>query len=557
MNKWIKPCNKMFIICSTLAVANSLFMIIYAAVLQRIIDGLNTGRILGEIMALTTIIVTHVLVFFLYKWSGNRLNANLYANNRKKLVYKLHQIPLESLDKLGIGHMLSLYNDDLRKVSDFIGKQLPLIFADIGFLISAYIYFILSSWVTALVVLVVSIGLLPFFKIVSRQIKTHGQKRQIALDQTMNMEENIVRGMLDIQINNAGSWFGNRFGQVAKEYADADFSFIKAQAKNRFLLGLQYNVGLLVVLLMCGVSLSQGRLSLGSVIAVYALYARFSSGIRKISNYIAAYVALKNNLERLEQFDQIDNEKRLTAEPDELLPLTVYNLSYRYNNDQQALDAVDLELREGDRIAIVGGSGCGKSTLAKLLCGYSQRYDGSISFNSAQCRDLDPVKLRRRILYVSNDLYLISEVITTMIRQADAKSLAVWVELLELSHIVYPYIRSQASIQDNAANISGGERQRLILLLSLLCDADVYIFDEMLSSIQRALANKVYAEVNRMKKAAIIWITHQMDLLPMSTQVIYMASGKTVLRGTHDQLLVKSDQYRRFVFTVGKEEDPA
>ncbi len=412
----------------------------------------------------------------------------------------------------------------------------------------------MHSWVTALVVLAVSSGLLPLFKIVSKQIMRHGQKRQLALDQHMILEENIVRGMLDIQINNAGRWFGSRFSQVAKKYADADFSFAKAQARNKLMLGIQYNVGLLVVLLMCGISLSQGRLSLGSVVAVYVLYARFSSGIRKISNYIAAYIALKVNLERLDRLDQISEEKNFVAISDNLLPLKVCNVSYTYNDNQQVLDSVNLELGKGDRITIIGESGCGKSTLAKLICGYTQRYDGSISFSGAECRELDPTQLRRKVIYVSNDLYLVPEVVATLIQQAEEKALTDWVEILELKHIIDPDNRNYDIIQNNAVNISGGERQRLILLLALLNDADVYIIDEMLSSIQRMLAFKVYEEVNRKKRAAIIWITHQMDFLPISTQVIYMASGRIALRGPHDQLLMKSDQYRRFVHSLNTED---
>ena len=201
---------------------------------------------------------------------------------------------------------------------------------------------------------------------------------------------------------------------------------------------------------------------------------------------------------------------------------------------------VFFDLGEGERIAITGSSGSGKSTLGKLIVGMSDEYTGTIKLNGREIKTIPLRELREEIGYFSNGIDP-SVVLNRSVFSQAAEKLH---NAMLAADIVN--VRERFEKGEPISNFSDGEKQRLIIMLSLMHRSHIKIYDEMLSAIEKEQGIKIFHNIAK-QNAGMLFITHQDWILEEVDKVIWMENGTVRDMGKHSQLVTENSGYKKYV----------
>lgn len=293
--------------------------------------------------------------------------------------------------------------------------------------------------------------------------------------------------------------------------------------------------GTFLVLIVGSVFVQQEFISLGTLLTYQTIMGYFLSPIQNMSELIIEYRQMKVALERLDElYDVIpeDLEKGLIKEIESIDQINLENIHYTYNGKEEVLKNINLTLKKGERVLIYGLSGSGKSTLARLLTGILSFDQGKIKINGIELTNYSLDCLRNSICYVSQSEQLFTASIYTNICLTDNEEIETsssrFLKVCQLCKVDEIVAKSplsyQLPLEENGFNISGGERQRIILARALLKNAKCYILDESMNEIdihrEREILKALFQEYPNKIFIMISHRYHNSDLFSQKYQLI-------------------------------------
>lgn len=293
--------------------------------------------------------------------------------------------------------------------------------------------------------------------------------------------------------------------------------------------------GTFLVLIVGSVFVQQEFISLGTLLTYQTIMGYFLSPIQNMSELIIEYRQMKVALERLDElYDVIpeDLEKGLIKEIESIDQINLENIHYTYNGKEEVLKNINLTLKKGERVLIYGLSGSGKSTLARLLTGILSFDQGKIKINGIELTNYSLDCLRNSICYVSQSEQLFTASIYTNICLTDNEEIETsssrFLKVCQLCKVDEIVAKSplsyQLPLEENGFNISGGERQRIILARALLKNAKCYILDESMNEIdihrEREILKALFQEYPNKIFVMISHRYHNSDLFSQKYQLI-------------------------------------
>jgi len=305
-----------------------------------------------------------------------------------------------------------------------------------------------------------------------------------------------------------------------------------------------------------GIPLSDKPMSFGTLTTFYALLVGCSDPIRKLSDI---YASLQSGIAGSERvFPILTQEPTIqdSQEPQEInsqnYDLTFEEVDFRYDPTTPVLHRINLTIKHGEKIAIVGPNGCGKSTITKLAMRFFDTNDGVVKLGGINVRDLRQHDLRKQFGYVSQDPFLFGRSILDNIRYGDLEATDEQVKhAARLAH-VDQFVDTQMPLGydtlcgDRGEQLSGGQRQRVALARALLRNPKIMILDEATSQIdlesERLIVQSLKSTL--VDKTAIL-ITHQTGMLELADRIVVMNEGQIEAVGTHKELLENSRTYQR------------
>ena len=295
-----------------------------------------------------------------------------------------------------------------------------------------------------------------------------------------------------------------------------------------------------------------GKISIGQLITFNTLLSYFTNPLENIINLQTKLQSAKVANNRLNEVYLVESEfkntQTLTGSQFLAGDICFEDISYKYSFGRDTLNNINLTIKQGDKVSIVGISGSGKTTLAKMIVNFFEPYKGRITINNNDLKMIDKKVLRQHINYLPQQAYIFSGSIlenltlgaNQMISQEDIIKAC---EIAEIRQDIEQMPMGYQTELSDGAGLSGGQKQRIALARALLTKAPVLILDEATSGLDVLTEKKVIENLMDMSDKTIIFVAHRLSISERTNQVIVLNQGKVIETGSHQELMTKQGFY--------------
>ena len=407
-----------------------------------------------------------------------------------------------------------------------------------------------SMTVVSLVILPISAFIVS--KIVKKSQK-HFKKQQDFLGHVNGQVEEVYGGHLIIKAFNSEN-------AVMKEFDKANDELYRSAWKSQFLSGLMFpvmnfigNIGYVAVAILGGYLAVNGKITVGNIQSFIQYNKQFTQPINQIaqvSSMLQSMVAAAERVfEFLEQEEEVNTAKGKIDVAKLKGNVKFDHVNFGYDPNKTIINDFNADVKEGQKIAIVGPTGAGKTTMVKLLMRFYDVNSGAILVDGHNIKDFDRGELRKMFGMVLQDTWLFNGTVKENIKygREDATDSEI-VEAAKAAH-VHHFIKTlsngyNAVLNEESSNVSAGQKQLLTIARVILTDPKILILDEATSSIDTRTEQQIQSAMdNLMKGRTSFIIAHRLSTIKNADLILVMNHGDIVEQGTHDELLKKDGFY--------------
>jgi ATP-binding cassette, subfamily B, bacterial MsbA len=509
----------------------------------------ETARWLGPV-GLVVIFAASAIVGFIgnygAQWVGNRVILDL----REALFKKLLSAPVQYYDTNTTGSIISRVFNDVALVQQAATSVLTTLVKDSIQALVAIITLLLISWKLTLFILVVAPPLAVLIRVFSKRLREISRLQQTANAHVMEVLDEAVANHRVVKVFGGADIEASRFHRAANAMRKLTMKFCAAAAASSPITQLMITIAMAMILYYATASgeITQASELVGFIAAVGFLQ-------KPLKNLSGMNEQLQRGLAGCESvFATLDS----ASEPDEgrqtitrcngNIRLEQVSLTYP-GAERAALNGIDLEIRSGDTVALVGSSGSGKTTLVHLLPRFYQPTHGRVLIDGVAVNDVTLTSLRQQIALVSQDIKLFNDTVANNIAYGSPNATREAIEAAAQAAYASDFIRAMpggfnASVGENGGRMSGGQRQRIAIARAFLKDAPILLLDEATSALDTESERQVQAALETlMKGRTTIVVAHRLSTIERADRIIVMSEGRIVEQGTHASLIATKGAY--------------
>ncbi|MBP6163967.1 MAG: ABC transporter ATP-binding protein [Aliarcobacter sp.] len=475
---------------------------------------------------------------------------------REKLISHLKSVSMNEYESLGSGAIGANLITDVNTLDNFIMSSASKLVTSLLTLIAVAIVIIAIHPILGLLIIVIQ----PLIMFLSRSIakKTGGLKKEE--NQAIEEFQNSIGENLDlfgqIKASNKEEYFSTLAIQKAKNIQITSNNYnYKSVAYERFSFTL-FLVAFEILRAAGLIMVAYSDLSIGMMFAMFGYIWFIMTPVQDILSMQYSYATAMASLKRVNKIlnlKQEPNGKKRFEDKKIGVNISLRNLCFSYSESRELLKDISLDIRAGEKIALIGASGSGKTTLAQIIAGFYNKNSGKLLYNGIKIEDLDKKSLRSELFLVLQMPILFNNTLRFNITMGDEsvsdKRIYKALEISQLSQTVLDMENKLDTIVGkNGVRLSGGQRQRLSIARMIIANPSVVIFDESTSALDVHTELKLFSDLEEiLKDKTVITIAHRLSTVKNVDKIYVLDDGKIVQSGSHKELEKENGHYLDFV----------
>ena len=482
-----------------------------------------------------------------------KISQDTVYNMRKDLFRKISYLPISYVDTHAHGDIMSRMTNDVDNISQTLSSSITSLISAVLTLIGAFAMLVKYDWRMALVSLITIPLTIVVSMVLSKLMRKYFIARQVLLGQLNTQVEEMVTGYKTVMAYGKEADACRDFAEISEEFRKCS---IKANVWGGIMgpaMNIINNLNYLIVAAFGAYFTVTGAISVGDVQAILQYSRQLSQPINQISNQYANILTAIAGAERvfniLDTPDEVDEGKTELNIPNMSGNVDFSHINFSYVKGKQVIKDFNLEVKQGQKIALVGATGSGKTTIVNLLTRFYDIDSGKITIDGVDINDIPKKELRSAIAIVLQDTVLFHDTIGNNIKYGrldatddEVKAAAETAEAREfIERLPEGY---NTVLSEGGSNLSQGQRQLLSIARAVLADPKILILDEATSSVDtRTEMHIQQAMVALMKNRTSLIIAHRLSTIRDADMIIVMKDGQVMESGNHDQLLEKKGVY--------------
>ena len=465
----------------------------------------------------------------------------------------LQDLELSYFEDKSTGNLISILNDDVNQLERFLdGGANSILQVLTTITVIGGIFFYLNPVVAIFAFIPVPLILLGSFyyqkKIEPRYKDVRDQAGLLS-----GLLNNNILGMATIKSYTAEKHEWKRLENRSLEYSSANEKAITLSSSFSPLIRMVILMGFLFTLVLGGYYTTNGTLAVGSYSVLIFMTQRLLWPLTGLGATFDLYQRAMASTRRI--FALVDTKRKINEGSfggvDSLEEIIFRDVSFSYDGEAKTLKNINMKLKKGESVGLVGPTGSGKSTLVKLLLRFYETNGGQILFNDTSIKDWQFRPLRELFSYVGQEVYLFNGTVEENIKFGSLGATLGDVKDAATKASVHDFIETlpqgyQTLIGERGQKLSGGQKQRLSLARAILKNAPIFIFDEATSAVDNeteAVIQKSLDELTKTKTAIII--AHRLSTVVNADKIFVLDKGEIVEDGTHELLISKNGLYHK------------
>ena len=517
--------------------------------------GIDFGKI-GQILLFVLALYLGSAVFnFVQGWIMTGVTQKLCYQLRKEISEKINRMPMKYFESRTYGEVLSRITNDVDTLGQGLNQSITTIITSVTTMVGVLIMMLsISPLLTliALVILPISMGLIS---LVVKKSQKYFKCQQEYLGHINGQVEEVYGGHMVIKAF-------NREKDTLEEFEKNNRILYDSAWKSQFLSGMMQpimmfvgNLGYAGVALGGGLLAIRGTITIGDIQAFIQYVKNFTQPIQQIAQVINQVQSMAAASERVFEFLDEEEEEQTVANPQDIGQIsgavTFEHVHFGYVPEQVIIHDFSAKVSPGQKIAIVGPTGAGKTTMVKLLMRFYDVNDGAICLDGHNIKEFNRRDLRDAFGMVLQDTWLFKGTIMENIRYGRLNATDEEVIAAAKAAHAHHFIQTlpggyQMELNEDASNVSQGQKQLLTIARAILADNKIMILDEATSSVDTRTEVAIQKAMdNLMKGRTSFVIAHRLSTIRNADLILVMKDGDIVEQGTHDELLARDGFYAK------------
>lgn len=490
---------------------------------------------------------------FLQGFHMAKITADVMHQIRNDISHKMHRMKLNYYDTHTHGDILSVITNDVDTINNTISQNLTSIVTQVITAVGILLMMLaISPKLTLIPVIMVPLSLLSAAGVMKSGSQYYGKQQEL-LGQLNGYIEEMYNGQQVIQTFSYQERAKQRFYMLNENLKNSSYKAETTAGSVSPITTFVNDMGYVLCAAMGCLRAIGGRISVGNVQAMLEYTRRFAEPFSSLAGMAGSFGAAKAAGDRI--FALLDAEEEVTESEKEIIPenhsgsVTFKNVQFGYTPDRILMKGVDLVVKSGQKVAIVGPTGAGKTTLINLLMRFYEINSGSIMVDNVDIRDMSREELRGRFGMVLQDTWLFEGTIADNLGYAKESMDRSKIIASAKSACAHDFIKTlpggyDMELTKGAENISQGERQLLTIARAIACEPEIMILDEATSNVDTHTEVLIQRAMARLMKGRTSFvIAHRLSTIRDADMILYMEDGDIKEMGNHEELMQKNGKY--------------
>lgn len=513
------------------------------------VDFALIGRILAAVLC---IYITSSALSLVQGWLMTGVTQRVCYRLRRQIIEKIDRMPLAYFERVSTGDVMSRVTNDVDTLGQSLNQSVTQLITSVAQLIGVSVQMLsISVALAGVTFLTIPLSLLGVVLVV-RASQRHFRRQQVFLGSANGIIEESFAGQTLIQAFNRAERALGEFDEVNEKLYESGWRAQFLSGVMQPIMGLVGNLGYVAVVMMSAFLMISGRITVGNAQAFFQYIRNFTQPITQLSQVSNMLQMLAAAAERIFEFldeDEEDDPAPLSESLRATGSVEFDHVRFGYIPEKTVIHDFNCSVEPGQTVAIVGPTGAGKTTLMKLLMRFYDVNAGSIRVNGADVRSLPCEDLRSNFAMVLQDTWLFKGSIRENIRYGNIEADDAMVEAAARTALADHFIRTlpggyDFELNEDASNVSQGQRQLITIARALLADRPILILDEATSNVDTRTEERIQRAMDILMAGRTSFvIAHRLSTIRSADVILVLRDGDIVESGSHEELLARGGFY--------------